>query len=411
MKYKRTIAGVALFWWIGAPGLFAQDYLKQLEETLLKRRNEGGKVVPTTQKEPADPVAPEGESSQMPLELAPADPVPTYADDDVNIEAEILPQPRKATGADPVKRATPAPAPTRPTPRPTPTPKRQTTRAGAEVKVAKPANGGGYLGMTVEKVGNSGVGLQVTEVASDSPAWKAGFRNGDQLIAVAGTALSSVDDLAIELSNFTPGTPIRFLVERGGRNLTLTGILMDRGIANRVQGNVPGTTIDLSRSANRNAQGAGQAFFGATLADMSESFRKQFGIGSRRGASVTEVITNSPAEQAGLLPGDCLVEINGVPVYAANDFQKAFDLVKPGDLVEIGYFRGAIKHDASVQLARRVPDMQATWEGGVVTDEMLTPDYVAALQAELDRVSALLNEERSKVQALQQRIKVLESQR
>lgn len=421
MNCKRTIAGVAMLWWIGAPGLVAQDYLKQLEETLLKRRSENEKVVPAAQKEVEKATPKQSDSSKPPIELAPPEPTNGNAKNGEMSQEEVLPEPKRTpvprpnssrpstgNGTSATNRsATPA--------RSTPNANRSATGANTtsprSVNAAKPAQGGGYLGMTVEKVENSGIGVEVTQVTTDSPAWKAGFRNGDQLIAVAGTAISSVDDLAIELGKFAPGAPIRFLVDRAGRNMTLTAVLQDRTIANRVQGNVPGSAIDMTRSAPSSETTNTQAYFGAGLSTMSEAYRKQFGIGAFRGVSVTEVVENSPADLGGLHPGDCITVVNGVEVTTANALQDIITASKPGESLEIAYYRGAIQHTTVVKLSRRVPDMDATWEGGVITKEMLTPDYVAALQAELDRLSSELLDANAKVKSLEQRVRQLESLR
>ncbi len=411
MNCKRTIAAVALFWWIAAPSLFAQpllaqDFLKQLEETILKRKEEAkakeaekepkkeeGELLPSPKevKEPKEAK----EIEELPLILQPADNAPPAS------PAESLPRPMQTT----TSRDVPPPPPTPAVPRSSPTtqPTTPALRNPPAVPSAPPASvgGGGYLGMTVESTAGGGFGLTVMQVTADSPAWKAGFRIGDKLIAIEGTAVTSVDDLAVHLAQFSPGTAVRFLVERNGKSASLTAVLQDRSLANRIRSGVP-TSSEMV---------PGQASFGASVSDMSEGYRKQFGIAPFRGASVTEVISGSPADQIGLRPGDCIVSIQGNEVSKASQVLDAISIAKPGQVVEVGYYRGTIQHRGSAVLLRKDNVASPTWDDGAVTPEMLTPEYVSALQTELDRVSNELLRARERMRQLENRLKQLEAGR
>lgn len=56
--------------------------------------------------------------------------------------------------------------------------------------------------------------------------------------------------------------------------------------------------------------------------------------------SINEVITGKAAEQAGLLPGDVIVEADGKPVKQFKDLQEAINAHMPGETIEINYRRG-----------------------------------------------------------------------
>lgn len=53
---------------------------------------------------------------------------------------------------------------------------------------------------------------------------------------------------------------------------------------------------------------------GVQTQDISAEIANLLGLEERRGAVVTRVIENSPADQAGLRPGDVIVELNGKPI-------------------------------------------------------------------------------------------------
>jgi S1-C subfamily serine protease len=247
----------------------------------------------------------------------------------------------------------------------------------------------------------------VAEVKPDSPAWKAGFRVGDRLIGVEGNAVSTVDAFAEQLSFYSPGTPVRFLVERLGKSSSVTAVLMDRGLANRIHGNVPGTQPGL-----RMTEKSGQGYFGINVSDMSDAYRKQFGIPTFRGASVTEVIDDSPADQAGLRPGDCIVAILGREVRNAEDVLDSIMSSIPGQVINVSYYRGSILRQASAVLIRADADLpEGVNSPSGISNEMLTPEYVASLQQELDRVNNELQSTQQRLQQLEARLQQIENRR
>jgi len=270
-----------------------------------------------------------------------------------------------------------------------------------------PAGGGGFLGLTVESIPGGGFGLTVVEVIPDSPAWKAGFRNGDKVIGVSGQAVSTVDSFSEQLGRFAPGTPVKFLVDRRGKTANLIAVLQDRSIAGQIHGIRPGTAFELEPGdspivGNR----LGKAYFGVNVADMSDAFRRQFSIPAYRGASVTEVILNSPAHSAGLKPGDCIVEIEGSTVQSADIVFETIVRAKPGQLISFSYYRGRQLNSVSVSLAS---DSEGSGPSpSSISPEMLTPEYVANLQGELERVHSELSETQARMQQLEARLQRIE---
>jgi len=389
MNLKWLTFGVAIFWWMTAPSLLGQDFLKQLEERILKRQAD---TKPKSDPQPASPTQPGSSSvgedlpspkSNPPLSLNPPEPQST--------DQESLPTPKSL----PDRTGTIA--------RP---------RAGAgvfqqesgSVSVSRKSSGGGYLGMEVETVSGGGFGLTVASVTPNSPAFKAGFRQGDKLIGVEGAAVSGVDSFASQLSQYSPGSPIRFLIERNGRSMSLTAVLMDRSLAKRIHGNVPGT-----EQASLPSTEPGQAYFGINVSDLSDAFRKQFGIAAYRGASVTEVIDGSPAQQSGLKPGDCIIAFRGSEIRSAEDILDAILTASPGELVEFSFFRGSSLQKSNAILVRA--DLMGSSAGSNIPKEMLTPAYVQYLQAELDRVTNELQATQERVQQLEARLQQAENRR
>jgi membrane-associated protease RseP (regulator of RpoE activity) len=388
MRNRQLIGFIAIILWTAAPSLFGQDFLKQLEEKLLQKQSakETEKKDPELATEPALKLGDEssnGTTKPAPLVLNPSE------------AEEALPAPRKKplTPAQPSKSSSkPAPVPP-PKPGIIPSPKQGIV----------PAENPGFLGMTVESSVGGGFGLSVVSVTANSPAWKAGFRPGDRVIGVNGNAVTTVDNFAEQLSQFGAGTPVKFLVDRRGKNVPLTAVLMDKDVAARIHGSVPPPNT-LPNSGNS------QAYLGVNVSDMSPAFRSQFSIPAYRGASVTEVIDGSPAARAGLRPGDCIVAFKGQEVRSAEDVLNAILDSRPGETVNFTYYRGISPKQGSATLTR-ADGLELPTLAGEISQEMLTPDYVVGLHTELERVSAELRAAQDRIVQLEASLRQLERQR
>ena len=408
----------------GSSNLYSQDFLKQLEEKLFQKQQES-----KAKETPAEPSEKQSgtEPFELPSVLNPESvPTPDLLKPDGKAETLELPAPKPEPKAPPIRKSTkPSPtvketAPPKPglsipslipSPFPKSTAKTPTSNQPAQSPTpAAPAGGGGFLGLTVESIPGGGFGLTVVEVTQDSPAWKAGFRNGDKVIGVSGQAVSTVDAFSDQLGRFAPGTPVKFLVERRGKTANLIAVLQDRSIAGQIHGIRPGTAIELEPSAspivgNR----TGKAYFGVNVAYMSDAFRRQFSIPAYRGASVTEVIPNSPAHSAGLKPGDCIVEIEGTTVQSADIVFDTIVRSKPGQVISFSFYRGRQLNTVSVPLASDSENSGPTPSS--ISPEMLTPEYVATLQGELERVHSELSDAQARLQQLEARLQRMENNR
>jgi membrane-associated protease RseP (regulator of RpoE activity) len=316
----------------------------------------------------------------------------------------------------------PAPAPTR-APKPSPEVFGDSLLGDGEITQGVP--GGGYLGLVVEPVQGGGFGLSVVDVTNQSPAWKAGFRVGDRIVGVGGQAVTTLDQLGEQLDRYPVGAPVKFLVQRRGRSTNLTAVLQDRTLAGQLQGLQPATALPLeppktpyqpilpsisnsnSRLSNPklsaldpSVQSNGPTL-GVSVSDLSETFRKQFGIPLYRGAAVSNVAPGTTAELAGLKPGDCISEINGKMILRAQDVVESIQQIALGDSLTIGFYRGQQKQLVEVPLLTEgmIAGEPAEPLGPTLKPDQLTPEYVESLheqirklQGQLDRLQARLNE-------------------
>ncbi len=158
---------------------------------------------------------------------------------------------------------------------------------------------------------------QVVRVVPDGPAAKAGLKEGDIIIAVDGKLLKDPNDLAIIVANRAPGEKVTLEILRDGKRKKVTVTLGERPsqIAAVQEGK-----LDLKEQ------------LGIQLENLTPQLRKQFNIPEdARGVLVTEVDpTSEAAQDAGIQPGDLIVEVDKKPVTSVEEFERIYEKIEPG---------------------------------------------------------------------------------
>ena len=120
------------------------------------------------------------------------------------------------------------------------------------------------------------------------------------------------------------------------------------------------------------------AYLGVQMQDVTDQLAEDLNLAADKGALVIEVTKGSPAEQAGLrggrtqtgqgvaAGGDLIVELDGKPVSDSSEVAAAISQKRPGDEVEITYYRGDSKKTVTVELAKRPQsaDQPSSDQGG-----------------------------------------------
>ena len=105
---------------------------------------------------------------------------------------------------------------------------------------------------------------------------------------------------------------------------------------------------DNSGSGGQGGDGSGfGGFFGGNSGNTGSS---------ASGASIASVVTNGPAQEAGLAEGDVITSLGGKTIGTANDLTSDMGAYHPGDKVTIGWTDGSGQtHTATVQLSSGPP--------------------------------------------------------
>jgi serine protease Do len=162
-------------------------------------------------------------------------------------------------------------------------------------------------------------GVLVYQVLPESPAMKAGVRDGDLVKAFDGQPIRHSRELIEKVSVAKAGRKIALEILREGKRQTLQVEIGERPLGLEGAADL-GATSEAWRGLK----------VGAASADQLERLHAPAGA---TGVLVVEVEEGSPAEQAGLRPGDLINEINRVRIGSLADYAKAIAQVKGNALV------------------------------------------------------------------------------
>lgn len=181
------------------------------------------------------------------------------------------------------------------------------------------------------------MGIVIAAVEQDSPAAEAGVVRGDILLAIDEKPLEGWEDLRRQLESLAPGDQVELSVLHGDERRSLTAVLGERG---------------------------GKAYLGVT-ACCEVPWPASVHVTGEPGSVIVGVVPDSPADEAGLEPGDIIVAVDGQEV---NIEQTLADLIaerKPGDEVTLEIQRpGEASQQVTLELAEH-PDKEGAAYLGV----------------------------------------------
>jgi serine protease Do len=91
---------------------------------------------------------------------------------------------------------------------------------------------------------------------------------------------------------------------------------------------------------------------GVGVQDVDASLARSFQLDRPRGALVSFVEPDGPAQKAGLKPGDVVLAVNDKPVEQSSDLSNAVAAIKPGSDAELKVWRSGKERDFEVRVAQ-----------------------------------------------------------
>ena len=98
-----------------------------------------------------------------------------------------------------------------------------------------------------------------------------------------------------------------------------------------------------------------RSWIGIRIQKITDELAKSFGMKETRGALVSEVVENGPADKAGIKSGDVILEFDGEPVKNSNDLPWLASMAGVGKKVNIKVYRDGYVKTLSIKLGE-MPD-------------------------------------------------------
>jgi len=182
----------------------------------------------------------------------------------------------------------------------------------------------GWLGVYVQKLTPelaSSLGLDedegalVSDVTSGSPADKAGIKRGDVIVEFDGKKIDDISDLTTLAAVTSPGTEVDVKLLQDGKQKDLK-VKLDEFPDDEAQA-----------EATEDAEDS----LGLIVRPLDPQLAQRFNLDTDKGVIIADVRRGSPALDAGLRPGDVIVELDKKEIKSLQDYKSALAAVKPGD--------------------------------------------------------------------------------
>jgi serine protease Do len=201
----------------------------------------------------------------------------------------------------------------------------------------------GWLGVSIQPVTDEiakamhlpkAEGALVAQVLPDSPASKAGVQPGDVITSFDGQRIAKAGDLPRLVAATKVGSTGTLEVLRNDKPMTLSLQIAE----------MPGNEQVAATTAPKES-------LGLAVEPLTPGLANQLGVPDKTGVVVARVQDGSPAADAGIQPGDVIVEANRQPVKGVVDLRRVISQQKPGEAILLLIHR----HDASLFVAVTQP--------------------------------------------------------
>jgi S1-C subfamily serine protease len=150
-------------------------------------------------------------------------------------------------------------------------------------------------------------GILIASVVPDGPADQAGVKRGDILLKIDSQVVNQPSELQSYLNGLKSGDQVTLNVRHGDEERTLTSTLGEQN---------------------------GRPYLGVVLCGSGQPVMRTLPAAAP-GALITQVVSGSPAEQAGLQAGDVITAVDGQQLSGDNSLANLIGEHKPGDSVTL----------------------------------------------------------------------------
>lgn len=111
-----------------------------------------------------------------------------------------------------------------------------------------------------------------------------------------------------------------------------------------------------------------RGWLGVSIQDVDRNLAESFGLDRPQGALIAQVGRGSPAEQAGLQPGDIIISFDGESIETSADLPHVVGLIAPGTVVTATIVREGQEETVDVEVGGLGADEMARVDAGVSPD-------------------------------------------
>ncbi len=210
-------------------------------------------------------------------------------------------------------------------------------------------DGGAFLGVGTEDISKENMvrygmrevrGAGVTKVVKDSPAEKAGLKEGDVILRFDGESVTSARKLSRLVGESAPDQTVRIMINRGGAEQELSATLSQHSMKNLLGAAIKDDVLKgIEKDWPHIQTGDGDFVFtyganrriGVSTQTLTKQLADYFGA-KDGGLLITSVNENSPAARAGLKAGDVITAVDGEKVDSSGDIVRAINKKEAGEI-------------------------------------------------------------------------------
>lgn len=163
-------------------------------------------------------------------------------------------------------------------------------------------------------------GILVAEVQKDGPADQAGLLSGDIILELNNKKVSTISSFRQDVAQIMPKEKAKLLIFRNGKTRSVTVTV----------GEFPD---DLTETGGKGGSASTMEVYGFQVQELTEELARRFGYGDDEGVIVVEVIPGTTAEDAGLAPGQLILEVNRKAIKSLKEFESVLNKEKKDALL------------------------------------------------------------------------------
>ena len=189
----------------------------------------------------------------------------------------------------------------------------------------------GWIGVSVQEIDEkladyfslpARTGVLVAQVIKDGPAQKAGLREGDVILSVAGKEVKNASSLVKIVGSCPVGKKTPLTILRDGKKSEIAVMVTKRPRFDQFGRMIEEDEVPQEAPQEEQVPSVikESQWRGLTAGNITPQITQQLKLESGEGVVVTEIKNNTPAEEAGLRPGDIIISINQKSIKNARDF-------------------------------------------------------------------------------------------